>query len=154
VPPPALDEQLRGEVSVEALRPKQFVTLIAVEALDLAVLPRQPGHYAQCLHADAYEVLSDRLRSELTPSFASHIPLYSSTPEEVAELVEHVLAGELPSDIVGGALPRVIAHGGPHPNGTAYQRAVHPRAAVLRPAGVGMRWGIDLLGFLKHGPAP
>jgi hypothetical protein len=59
VPPPALDEHLRVEVSVEDLPPKQLVTLIAVEALDLAVLPRRPGHYAQCLHADAYKVLSD-----------------------------------------------------------------------------------------------
>ncbi len=124
VPPPPFGKHLRLEECVEDLPLHQFVTELAIETLDVAVLPERLRLDVERLYADASQPLPDSLRRELAPVVAADVFRDAATHEQVAEPLEDVLARELPGDIDREALTGVLVHDRQHPEGTALGGAV------------------------------
>ena len=108
VPTPLLDQQLGLLHRVEDLAVEQLVAQLAVEILDISVLPWAARLDVQRLHADSAEPLPHDGRGELAAVVASHMLWNAAGGHEPAQPFEHVIARQASGHVDAQALARVL----------------------------------------------
>src|SRR6059058_186383 len=92
-PPPPLDEYLRFQQRVEHFAVEQLVTKLAIEALDVAVLPRRTRFDEQRLHLDALKPFPHTSDRELWTVIAANVAGNAAADEQITQPLQYVLAG-------------------------------------------------------------
>src|SRR5664280_1871533 len=111
-PPPAGDEDLRLLERVEEFAVQEFVTQLAVERLDVAVLPGGAGLDEQGGDAEVTEPFAHRLGDELGTVVAPDVFGDAVLKEEVGQDPEHDVGGHAALHADRQALARVLIDDG------------------------------------------
>src|SRR5664280_1797560 len=111
-PPPAGDEDLRLLERVEEFAVQEFVTQLAVERLDVAVLPGGAGLDEQGGDAEVTEPFAHRLGDELGTVVAPDVFGDAVLKEEVGQDPEHDVGGHAALHADRQALARVLVDDG------------------------------------------
>src|SRR5664280_477313 len=111
-PPPARDDDLRLLERVEELTVQQFVTQLAVERFDVAVLPGAAGLDEQGGDPEVTEPFAHRLGDELRAVVGADVLGDAVLEEEVSERPEHVVSGHAALHADREALARVLVDHG------------------------------------------
>jgi len=113
--PPLLDQHLYFLQCVEDLPVQELIPELAIEALDIAVLPRTSGFYVQRPRSHSPEPLPDCFRRELgavvRPDVLRHSPLY----HELAQTIQDVIRPDVSSRPYCQALSGVLVDHRQHP---------------------------------------
>ena len=121
---PLLNEDLRLEERVEALPVEALISQLAVEGLDVAVLPGAAGLDEERPHPDPLQPAAHRPGGELGAVVAADVGGNATAHEELGETGEHLGGGQTAGDDDGEALARVLIDDGQELEDTAVSGAL------------------------------
>ena len=117
--PPPFDQNLRLLQRVEDLSVQQLVSELAVEALDIAVLPRRAWLDEQRPDTQPRHPIAYHLRREFRAVVGPDVLRDSALHEQLAELLEYLLRVQLPFRFDRQALPGLFVNDRQQPEGSA-----------------------------------
>ncbi len=86
----------------------EFVPDTAVETLSVSILPGAARFDIQRSHADLLQPTANRLGQELTAVVAAEMLRHAVSPKQFSQLVDHILAGDVPVHLQGQTLPGIL----------------------------------------------
>ena len=122
----------------EPLAIKALAAQLVMEAFKETVLPGLARLDEGRANVGITEPLHDRCSGELRAVVAADVIRHSPPHEQVAQPLQHVLAGQLPRYVDRETLPRELIHDRKHPERPTVCRPVHDE--VVGPDVIPMRW--------------
>ena len=98
----------RGSQVFKHLTVHELVPDTAVETLGVSILPRTARFDIQCSHADLLQPVANRLGQELTAVVTAKVLRHAVSSEQLRQLVNYILAGDVPVHLQGQALPGIL----------------------------------------------
>ena len=136
VPPPVLDEHLSFLEGVEDLGIEQFVSELAIERFDVAILPGAAGFDKEWVDLESFEPVSDSCSTKLGTVIGTDMFRWSMLPKQVSEGGNDIIRAELSLHGDSQALFAVLVDDGEHPQHFAVVGSLCHK--VIRPHMIGV----------------